>query len=381
MGTAILVLLVLLIIALGWNIVSSAQDTPAKRTRRKPAKSKANPTQQKRKAVTRATDPAMAAPALDYFKPAVEDGEFLFAKQSAGDSMNELMDQAEMVSQKLASRQNILSGFSDADYDPKKVSELVLSDPGLAAEVLKTVNSPFYGLSQQIASVFRAIVLLGHVEVRNIIWRTCVGQTESIEDVRVNMFLDDLWQHSFSVSRVAYVIAKERGLSEPDSVSTTALLHDIGKLICVNTWPEKALGIYNPVAFSSSRVLAEEAELGMNHAALGAEVAQSWGLPGETCSTVRHYHAPSYVGPDEIQGDRAQITVVHVADLICHNAAMQSADVANAVLYLPRDGWLQTIGVNNLQELFTPGVMKALPRSKPPAKAAAPQEKKEPQPA
>lgn len=45
--------------------------------------------------------------------------------------------------------------------DLKKVSTIITRDVGLAAAVLKTVNSPFYGLARKIDSIQRATPLLG----------------------------------------------------------------------------------------------------------------------------------------------------------------------------------------------------------------------------
>ena len=56
--------------------------------------------------------------------------------------------------------------------DPKSTAqdmhEIVRHDPALAAKVLKVVNSAFYGLPSQIASLDRAIVMLGLSAVKNI---------------------------------------------------------------------------------------------------------------------------------------------------------------------------------------------------------------------
>lgn len=365
MGMVILLLLLALVLALGWNIVNSTNSQkPAAAAKRKASAGQRGDdrTRRAKKPQGVALDPSSPAADLSYFKEAGEDGQFYLEKQASLGSMSALMDEADLISRNLASRQTILDSFNGSDFDPKKASELVLSDPVLATEVLKTVNSPFYGLSQKIASVFRAIVLLGHVEVRNIIWRSCLAQNKRSNDIRVNTFLNELWQHSFAVSRVAYAIAKDRGLPEPDRISTTALLHDIGKLISLNSNPEEALELYSPIAFSSSRTMAEESRLGVHHAALGSEVTQIWGLPGSTSSVVRLYHAPSYLEPDEIEGNHTEIAIVHIADLLCHNATLQARQTPNAMLYLPRDGWLKTLGMEQLEEVFNRNVIKALPR-------------------
>ncbi|MFQ5494669.1 MAG: HDOD domain-containing protein, partial [Phycisphaerae bacterium] len=56
--------------------------------------------------------------------------------------------------------------------DPKSTArdlhEVIKNDPALSVKILKVVNSAFYGLPGQVASVDRAIILLGLSAVKNI---------------------------------------------------------------------------------------------------------------------------------------------------------------------------------------------------------------------
>jgi HD-like signal output (HDOD) protein len=56
--------------------------------------------------------------------------------------------------------------------DPKSTARdlhnVIKNDPALSVKVLKVVNSAFYGLPGQVASVDRAIILLGLSAVKNL---------------------------------------------------------------------------------------------------------------------------------------------------------------------------------------------------------------------
>src|ERR1041385_66747 len=47
------------------------------------------------------------------------------------------------------------------DVSAPEIAELIMTDPGLASRILKTVNSPFYGLRKQVSTVSQALVILG----------------------------------------------------------------------------------------------------------------------------------------------------------------------------------------------------------------------------
>ncbi len=48
------------------------------------------------------------------------------------------------------------------------VAKVISSDPALTAKVLKTVNSSFYGLPHQVATINHALVLLGMQTVKTL---------------------------------------------------------------------------------------------------------------------------------------------------------------------------------------------------------------------
>jgi putative nucleotidyltransferase with HDIG domain len=297
------------------------------------------------------------------FQPAPSDFRYLDEETPDAADMSEIMAQADSIAGRLKARQQILTGVAGSEFNPKQMTELVLSDPALAGLVLRIVNSAYYGLGQKIGSVFRAVVYLGHVEVRNIIWRACVNEGLGSGDRAVQALLDGLWQHSFACSKVAFAIAKNRGMAEPDKISTMALLHDIGKLICLNVWPDRAKRLYYPVQFSDRSVLEEEMRLGARHARLGAAVAAAWGLPAESLQVIRHHHAPSYVSISQVDpGSRRPLAVVHMADLFVHAVTPAPVDQEFAPIYQPQPSWLQLLGVETVEQLCTSEVEAALPR-------------------
>ena len=96
----------------------------------------------------------------------------------------------------------------------------------------------------------------------------------------------------------------ELGLREPDEISTAGLLHDIGKIIALNAWPEQFQDLFDSVHFSGHDTLTREIEkLGIDHAGLGGEIAQTWGLPSHTSLMITNHHEPSYIEPSELKGE------------------------------------------------------------------------------
>jgi putative nucleotidyltransferase with HDIG domain len=322
------------------------------------------------------TGPASERPAaamiIARLEPPPDGASLLEARRADLSTSGDILESAQAVSQLVCRRTVILKAMSGLSQEPREITKLVVADPTLAGQVLKTVNSAFYGLCYPVASVFRAVLLLGHLEVRNIIWRSCLSEGLGADQGPTREALDTLWQHSFATSRVAYALAKSLNLPAPDDVSTAALLHDIGKVFCLKTKPLVGMALYSNVGFSNLPKLTRElAELGMTHAALGGEIARVWGLPDESRAAIGLHHMPSYVDPSEIDGDPRAVAVICLADVLCHGASKAASEGGNHSIYLPRQAWLKTLRVSSgIEGLCTESVLQALSRPTPAAETA-----------
>ncbi len=54
------------------------------------------------------------------------------------------------------------------DVGVQEIANLIMNDPALASKILKTVNSPFYGLTKQVSTVSSALVILGLQAVKTL---------------------------------------------------------------------------------------------------------------------------------------------------------------------------------------------------------------------
>lgn len=272
--------------------------------------------------------------------------------------LQEALQRAEASLRDMKSRRELLMAMSRPGLDARQLSNQVIADPALSAQILRTVNSPFYALPQPMASVFRAVLYLGHIEIRNIVWRTCLTRSLGTVPPDTEHILEDLWRHSFASSRIAYGLAKSVGLEGPDTVATAALLHDVGKLISLIASPEHGRRIYASFPFSRIEDLQQETEAwGVCHTRLGGEMARLWGLPDTVIDAIEHHHLPSYRGPEAVPGDPRALLAVHVSDILAHLRTRRPDD---GVPYRPDAAWLSEFGLGRWDEVLTEPVQRAL---------------------
>ena len=181
---------------------------------------------------------------------------------------------------------------ADSQSSLDAVAETLSADQGLATRVLVMANSAFYGLQAEVASVGRAVAVLGLREVRNIVLALGIKGLCSTHSLPSQFDLKQYWTHQVTVSLLAAELARLHGAA-PDMLFTAGLLHDLGKLILALQCPDDWLEIH---AAAESRGVpfcdAEDAYWGIDHAVAGALLLRSWDLPAALCEPVNWHHAP-----------------------------------------------------------------------------------------
>ena len=209
--------------------------------------------------------------------------------------------------------------MQNPDVSLQQVGEVIEKDLALAPRILKLVNSSFFGLQAQVASIPRAMVLLGINQVRNAVYAVSVLEAMGGHDSEVQ----GMWRHGAAVAAVAQYLARQAAPVHRENAFTAGLLHDIGKFIIWHHFPD----IYNDggTAEDSGRHPAGLQRMPMNirwHAEVGAYLAELWQLPPILRDAIRHHHRPSAAEIDDTLA-----ALVHVADLAVHLINIPAAAV------------------------------------------------------
>ena len=160
----------------------------------------------------------------------------------------------------------------------KQVAELVSGEPALVAQVLKVVNSAYYGLPMEIKDVKSAIIFLGLNEIYRMVLSVSVVNTLAIHEKDE---LDRFWFHSFYTALCTRYLAKKHGRHLPhEELWSAAILHDIGKLIYLKFFRDHYKTL---TRFCREKgCLFSEAERHFSlpsSASLGAALCEYWRLP------------------------------------------------------------------------------------------------------
>lgn len=239
---------------------------------------------------------------------------------------------------------HLLSLIGDDRTSAVDLDRVIRNDQALTARVLKHANSSVFGKSRRVASLTEAVVLMGDVQLSDLVLGVAVGDV--VGESGVPGFGEAAWDHSIDCAAAARAVARFEGKVDPDTAFVAGLLHDIGLLVLARAAPVEmaALLVANP----EDPLAAERQQLGLNHPQIGQRLLEKWNLPGPLCEAVRLHHAPhrKYAVLNPL------VNVVALADLLAtiDGAVLYPAGARGDLFQL-----LKLCGVTpeRLEELFT----------------------------
>lgn len=207
----------------------------------------------------------------------------------------------------------------DPRCSTSRLGNLVLSDPPLAARVLRLANSAYYGFPRAVAAVPQAITLLGFATLRNVALSTAVFDLFRTKK-EPSLDLPALWRHSVATATAARLIARRVRYTPLEKAFTAGLLHDIGKVLIARYLPGSMGRVVETVAAENIMITdAEQRVLGVSHAAFGAWLAARWAFPTSLVDAIAFHHQP----PQALD-NRSLAAIVCVADALTHRTGIGS---------------------------------------------------------
>jgi HD-like signal output (HDOD) protein len=180
----------------------------------------------------------------------------------------------------------IAGELDKADPDFDLLAKRIATDVGIAAAMLKIINSPFFGLQTKIGSISIAIQMLGMQNVKSIVTGLLLKQTIGQGAPSLERF----WDSAEKVARISAYIASTLPRGPRDEAYTLGLFHECGIPLLMQRFPN-----YKDVLKAASNdtrpmVLVEDELLGTNHAVVGFMVAKNWGLPEHLSTAILRHH-------------------------------------------------------------------------------------------
>jgi putative nucleotidyltransferase with HDIG domain len=193
--------------------------------------------------------------------------------------------------------------INDSESTMKDFEDVIQVDQVLVARLLRLVNSPFYGLTQTVDSISRAVAFLGMKNLHNLVVIDAL-QTVFVAPQRTTSFSKKkLWHHSAAVSICSKMVAERIFGLNGDDALLCGILHDFGLLIEEQIQPDDFEKICSACSSTIDLVRLENESLGTNHCELGYIMSRDWNMSATVQDAIRDHHLISDdIKPDSLAG-------------------------------------------------------------------------------
>jgi putative nucleotidyltransferase with HDIG domain len=211
----------------------------------------------------------------------------------------------------------VVSLVQDEKTSVKDLSKLISYDQAISFRLLKVANSAYYGFLSEVSNIHHAITVLGFDEVKRLSVGIAVFNFLKGTNNVTSSMLDEFWKHSVGCSLAAQIICKKMGKLNLGMVSTASLLHDIGKLILSNFFPEEYRIVLERVERDEVSIVdVEKDTLGFSHADVGGWLSRKLNFPPSLNLPITYHHQVEEVDQEYI----LQVSIVHLANILCKKA-------------------------------------------------------------
>lgn len=183
--------------------------------------------------------------------------------------------------------QQMQAEMARPEPDLRRMASIISQDVGLTLAVLKTVNSPLYGLSRRAESVDQAVGLIGLQQLNILVTALAMRTLLKGNAATLARFYDTSARRAYAMARMA----RATGLVDVGLAQTFGLFCDVGIPLLAHRFPNylDTLKVANQ-DLTRSFTAVEQSVHHTDHALVGALMVRSWGLSHSAALAIRLHH-------------------------------------------------------------------------------------------
>ncbi len=199
-----------------------------------------------------------------------------------------------------------------------EIADTIAFDVAISATILKTVNSPLYGLARSISDIKKSVRYLGLKGIYSLV-TSCLLKQGFTQDL-CSIALDEFWNNSTNIANAAVFISKKiKYKISSEKLFTIGLFHDCGIPVMAMKYQDYQssldFSLHNP---NKTLPEIEEAVYQINHATLGYYVASSWRLPKDICQLILRHHDRDFLDKRDHSVAQLAFAIIKMAENITY---------------------------------------------------------------
>jgi HD-like signal output (HDOD) protein len=143
--------------------------------------------------------------------------------------------------------------LENPDFVVAELKRTLLSDPAIAARILRLANSAYFGFRSEVQTVSQAIILLGQHRIRTLLQRILVDKLLS-DLAHGRTAAAPLRNMALATATASCTLSQLLMHEDAEEMMLAGLLHNIGDLFLLSQFPaEYALAVHTPADSSASQ--------------------------------------------------------------------------------------------------------------------------------
>lgn len=189
----------------------------------------------------------------------------------------------------------LLKLMAEPNPDVNAIADCISKDIAISAAILKTINSPLYGLNRSITDIKMSVNYIGIYGVVTLVTGSLLKK--SFDPKNCSIDLNSFWNMTEKTSSVIVTLGKKyKPDIATDKLASLGLFHDCGIPVMAIKYKNYQQLVDDALATPElSLTQAEEKTYQFNHATIGYYVATSWRLPKDICQIILQHHERDYL--------------------------------------------------------------------------------------
>lgn len=198
------------------------------------------------------------------------------------------------------------------------IADTISQDVAVSATILKTINSPIYGLSRSISDIKKSVRYIGLTGINSLVTNTLIQR--SFDQDSCSIALTEFWDNARNIANACVLIGKSlKQAVSYDKLFSLGLFHDCGIPVMAMKYNDYENTFKTSLEENSETLTKiEESIYHVNHATIGYYVATSWRLPKDICELILAHHDHQYILSNANRIQKFYYAILKLAENIVH---------------------------------------------------------------
>ena len=198
----------------------------------------------------------------------------------------------------------LLKIMSEANPNINDISHVISKDIAVSAAILKTINSPRYGLGRTVTNIKMSVNYIGIFGVVMLVTGSLLKKSFDPKNCSIN--LEKFWQVTSDIASAATLLGQRyKPQIANDKFFSLGLFHACGVPVMAMKYDDYQQLLDKALTTPEIALTElEEQHYGVNHATIGYYVASSWRLPKDVCRIILQHRDRNFIS--ELNGSQEQ---------------------------------------------------------------------------